>query len=161
MIRLPNTNYQPLVFSSCNRKDNLIKGGKEPMSSWHSLKLFLAATQVFLRQISSKLDFFVNYVWLAYHFMLNTFSTYLRILWIPRLFVLGRVVGRVRPGGDSPPCQRFLCLPRAKPSNGERRTRPQQVTTLPLKLVLHCYWGTKIEQSNHAVTANFTVGSTE
>ena len=93
--------------------------------------------------------------------MLNTFSTYLRILWIPRLFVLGRVVGRVRPGGDSPPCQRFLCLPRAKPSNGERRTRPQQVTTLPLKLVLHCYWGTKIEQSNHAVTANFTVGSTE
>lgn len=161
MIRLPNTNYQPLVFSSCNRKDNLIKGGKEPMSSWHSLKLFLAPTQVFLRQISSKLDFFVNYVWLAYHFMLNTFSTYLRILWIPRLFVLGRVVGRVRPGGDSPPCQRFLCLPRAKPSNGERRTRPQQVTTLPLKLVLHCYWGTKIEQSNHPVTANFTEGSTE
>ena len=49
---------------------------------------------------------------------------------VPRLFVLRRVVGRVRPGGESPPRQRFLCLPRAKPSNGVGRTRPQRVTTL-------------------------------
>ena len=27
MIRGPNTIYQPLIFSSCNRKDDLIKGG--------------------------------------------------------------------------------------------------------------------------------------
>ncbi len=81
--------------------------------------------------------------------MLNTSATYLRILWIPRLFVLGRVVGRVRPGGDSPPCQRFLCLPRAKPSNGVGRTRPQQVTTPKAKLVLHCYQG--IELSDRTI----------
>lgn len=113
-----------------------------------------------LRLTSSKLHFFATYVWQAYHFVLNTSATYLRILRIPRLFVLGRVVGRVRPGGDSPPRQRFLCLPQAKPSNGVGRTRPQQVTTARTKLVLHYPQGS--ESSNRTIMpplTNFIVGT--
>ncbi len=85
--------------------------------------------------------FIVIYVWLAYHFMLNTFTTYPRTLWVPRLFVLRRVVGRVRSGGESPPYQRFLCLPRAKPSNSVERTRPQRVTTTQDKISASLLFG--------------------
>ena len=70
------------------------------------------------RPSNSTFNFFIVFVWHAYHFVLNICLSYLWAIAAPRLFVLGRVVGRVRPGWDSPPCQRSLCLPRAKPSNG-------------------------------------------
>ena len=134
MISVPNTKYQPKDLTSLTQQlVSTIYPCSPDMRNLRNrgdgcLNARITRSSV---DICFGRRFIVICGWLAYHFMLNHLSTYLRVLWVPRLFVLRRVGGRVRPGEEPPPRQRFLCLPRAKPSNGVGRTRPQQVTTTP------------------------------
>ena len=91
-------------------------------------------------------------------FYVKHFSNVPADLWIPRLFVLRRVVGRVRPGGDSPPCQRsFACLGQNPPtaSGGPAHNGSLLLET---ELMLHYYWGLQTTTSVSTVTAYRCIG---
>ena len=161
MISVPNTKYQPKDLTSLTQQlVSTIYPCSPDMRNLRNrgdgcLNARITRSSV---DICFGRRFIVICVWLAYHFMLNHLSTYLRILWVPRLFVLRRVVGRVRPGGESPPRQRsFACLGQNPPtaSGGPAHNRSLLLRT---ELVLHCYRGLRPTPSAIATTTYCTMG---
>ena len=99
-----------------------------------------------------------NYVWLAYHFMLNSVATYLRALgslasscW-GGLWVESGLVGNPLLANAS-----FACLGQNPPtaSGGPAHNRSLLLRT---ELVLHCYRGLRPTPSAIATTTYCTMG---